>query len=96
MRFGGPQPLLANPAALGNIEASHDRPVWISGRDGKTFFDQLKLPKRFQPFMGRTPVSLEELLHPEVVFPSWSFDVPGLTETELNNFLIDGPLDPTV
>ena len=35
-----PKPtLLANPSALANMESSEDQPLYMSGRDGKIFFE---------------------------------------------------------
>ena len=40
-------PWLANPCALSDLEASTDRPLWVSGRDAEVFFDQLLLSSNF-------------------------------------------------
>ena len=55
-------PLQASPAALANLECSVDRPIWVSGRDAASFFDQLRLPPHLTPYMGRPDVSLGELV----------------------------------
>ena len=57
-----PPPYLANPGALAELEASHDLPLWMSGRDAESFFDQLALPAELQPFFGRPFVTVTELL----------------------------------
>ena len=38
-------PLQANPAALSELEATRDRPLWLSGRDARVFPDQLGAPR---------------------------------------------------
>ena len=55
-------PRLANPCALADLEASEDRPLWISGRDAEVYFDQLSLPAELRPFMGRPAIERCELL----------------------------------
>ncbi len=70
-------PRLANPCALADLEASHDRPLWISGRDAEVFFDQLGLPEALRPFMGRPAVDRLELLQGD----------DGLSEVELSRCL---------
>jgi hypothetical protein len=54
-------PMLANPSALAELEASVDRPLWISGRDAEAYFDQLLIRPAVQPFTGRPCVTLGEL-----------------------------------
>ena len=52
---------LASPTALLHMEASADKPLRVSKRDAKCWFDQLALPEELREWMGRPPVSLEEL-----------------------------------
>ncbi len=74
-------PLQANPSALAELEASADRPLWVSGRDARVFFDQLLAPPELLPFLGRPAVLLSELLADET-----------LTREEVGSYLLDGPL----
>ena len=75
--------MLANPHALGDLEASADRPLWASARDGKSWFDQLLLPEALRRYMGRPCISLEDLLR-------WRslHDVP-VSCAELQSFVKD-------
>ena len=57
-------PLQASPAALATLECTADRPLYVSGRDGKVFFDQLKVPASIQPYLGRPRVPVELLRTP--------------------------------
>jgi hypothetical protein len=60
-----PQPrLMADPAALTALEASVDRPLFVSSRDGACFFDQLELEKGLVPYFGRPQVRVRELCEP--------------------------------
>ena len=77
-------PFLANPAALADLEASRDRPLWVSGRDAQVFFDQLQAPAALTPFFGRPGLSMEELR---------SGPAP-LTDEELAGYVLD-PAAPT-
>ena len=72
-------PRLANPAALTDLEASSDRPLWVSGRDAKVFFDQLRAPSDLIPFFGRPAVEMRELCDIE----------GGLTSDEMEGFVLD-------
>lgn len=59
-----PPPLprhLASPSALLHLEASKDRPVRVSKRDARCWFDQLQLPRPLREWMGRPAVTLTEL-----------------------------------
>ena len=75
-------PRQACPASLGTLEASEDRPQWISCRDGKVFFDQLSVPVSLRAFLGRLwlllricfthrGVSLELSAPMDLALPSW-------------------------
>jgi hypothetical protein len=81
-------PLLTCPTALTNLEASEDRPVYCSGRDGETFFDQLKLEGPLQQMLGQPAVRIEELL-------AWrAQDGVGLDLEQLKGLVIcDGVID---
>ena len=86
-------PLQASPASLATLEATEDRPVWLSCRDGRCFFDQLRAPDLLRPFLGRPRVSLKDLQCPPPC-ESGANAAPGLSEIELATFLLDGPCDP--
>ena len=76
-------PMLANPHALGDLEASADRPLWASARDGQSWFDQLLLPDSLKQYMGRPCICLQDLL-------GWqSPDDGSLTLNELQTFVQD-------
>mmetsp|Transcript_179202 Transcript_179202/g.568670 ORF Transcript_179202/g.568670 Transcript_179202/m.568670 type:complete len:1089 (-) Transcript_179202:910-4176(-) len=79
-----PPPELANPAALADLEASADRPLWVSGRDAEVFFDQLALPPALRSFMGRPAVQLSELTEGLVG------QQPALTMNEVSSRLEPG------
>ena len=68
---------LADPASLVALEASCDRPIYLSTRDGKCFYDQLTVTDALTPFLGRPQVEISELLG------------AGLTSDEVRSFLID-------
>jgi hypothetical protein len=74
-------PLQANPAALTLLEASVDRPLWASGRDAETYFDQLLLPPELRSCMGQPVLTLAELRS------------VGATDAELNTWMLDGSAD---
>jgi hypothetical protein len=77
-------PYLACPAALTGLEADDARRVYASVRDGKSFFDQLKLPRELSLTMCRPGVLAEDLL-------AWSEPgQPQLTRDELQGYVIDG------
>ena len=54
-------PCLATPASLTTLEGSLDRPIFVSTRDGKVFFDQLAVPLDLRRFLGRPLVRLADL-----------------------------------
>ena len=55
-------PKLVSPTALVRLEASRERPIWTSKKDGSCFFDQLQLPMQLRSFMGRPSVKIAELI----------------------------------
>ena len=59
-----------------------DRPLYASGRDGRSWFDQLKLCEALWPYMGRPSVTVQELVGS--CHDSLSFD-------EVKDFIIDSP-----
>ena len=65
-------------------------PVLMSTRDGKVFFDQLLVPRALSAFLGRPAVRLDHLLKPPPC-ESGSAGAPGLTPSELDSLLWDGP-----
>ena len=54
-------PHLANPHALGDLEASADAPLRASARDARAWFDQLTLGDPLRPFTGRPELTIGEL-----------------------------------
>ena len=84
-------PLQATPASLATLEASDDRPLWLSCRDGKVFFDQLMVPKELRAYFGRPSMPITDLLKPPPC-ESGSDAQLGLSLEELDSFILDGPL----
>ena len=70
---------LASPTALLHLEASKERPVRVSKRDARCWFDQLSLPTHLRRWMGRPPVSLRELR-----------DIAGFSADEAAGCMQDG------
>ncbi len=60
----------------------------MSGRDGQVFFDQLRLARPLQPYMGRPTEGLAELLNSDGMSGSHG----GLTRSEVDAMIIDGKL----
>ncbi len=54
-------PLLANPAALGELCGSDDVPLAASSRDCMVFFDQLRSPIELRPYFGKPPLEAGDL-----------------------------------
>ncbi len=75
---------MANPCCLADLEASDDRPVWVSGRDGRAWFDQLRLPPGLARTMGMPEISVEELLMSDDIC------IPLTMEEVLGAYLDDG------
>jgi hypothetical protein len=89
-------PSQCTPSALANLEASTDRPALMSSRDGKVFFDQLRVPRSFAACLGRPAVLLRDLLNPPAC-ESGAATAPPLTTEELNDMFLDGPIvDDTI
>lgn len=87
-------PLQACPAALSTLEASADRPVWMSTRDGRAFFDQLRVPDHMQRLFGRRPIAVADLLAPPPC-ESGAKPADACTLAELSGYVIDGSaVDP--
>jgi len=72
-------PYLASPSALTYAEVGPDEYLWLSKLDGEAFFDQLKLNPELVPYMGRPPVSVDDLV-----------GVGGLNMDEIQSFVVDG------
>ena len=53
---------LASPTALTYLMALPGRPVRMSKRDAKCWFDQLRAPRQLRPWFARPPVSIDMLL----------------------------------
>ena len=70
---------LASPTALALLECPPDGHIRCSKRDASCWFDQLSLPVGLQRWMGRPPVSIDELR-----------DIGGLSLDELKQFLLQG------
>lgn len=76
-------PYLANPGALTGLEADEARRVYASVRDGKSFFDQLKLPQELSVAMCRPGVRLQDIL-------GWCEPgEPKITMEEVLSYVID-------
>jgi hypothetical protein len=84
-------PHQACPASLATLEASDDRPLWMSTRDGRVFFDQLALPPSLRSYLGRPLVAITDLKSPPPC-ESGAQPAEGLSDTELLELLVDGPL----
>ena len=67
---------LASPTALLHLEASSAKPIRVSKRDARCWFDQLLLPAPLRKYMGRPAVSVAELM-----------DIGGLASEEVAGFL---------
>ncbi len=77
-------PLLACPASVAGLEADDARTFYVSIRDGKSFFDQLRLPPSLSRAMCRPAVSVGELLS------CTEGDENQMTKDELTKCLVDG------
>ena len=54
-------PWLTTPSDLGSLEASDTRPLLMTKRDGKAFFDQLYADPVLRPWLGKPSVTVDEL-----------------------------------
>ncbi|CAE7271224.1 UVR8 [Symbiodinium sp. CCMP2592] len=70
---------LASPSALAFLECRPQHRVRCSKRDASCWFDQLRLPCKLQRWMGRPPVTLDELR-----------DVGGMNFEEVSGHLLPG------
>jgi hypothetical protein len=82
----------ANPSAIAELEASHDRPLWMSGRDAEAYFDQLRLHQSLQPFTGRPIVTVDDLC--AAGFPGGSGGLVKLVIDLSGSVAGDDPLTP--
>lgn len=82
-------PLQVSPAASSLLEASDDRPLWLSCRDGRVFFDQLRTLPELWPYLGRPQVSITELRCPPPCESGAQASV-GLSDAELAIYVNDG------
>ena len=57
-----PPPLLATPSSFSRIEVGKREQMLLSKKDCRCFFDQLALPSSIQPWTGRPPVTIAELV----------------------------------
>ena len=81
----------ACPASLATLDASDDRPVWLSTRDGNVFFDQPAAPVGLRCCLARSLVSIVDLMTPPPC-ESGAVSADGLSRSELGALIIDGPL----
>ena len=70
---------LASPTALTFLECKEGQTIRCSKRDASCWFDQLALPKELQLWMGRPPVSRDELCF-----------VGGMSGEEIQEHLLTG------
>ena len=75
-----PPRFLANPSAFLHLRASDDAPLYLSTRDCRSWFEQLRLPHELRPFMAQQPVFCRDLLKR-----------PGITIELLRSFFDDLP-----
>ena len=68
--------MLATPCSFPRLELGADEKFLLSKKDCRCFFDQLAVPTAVQPWTGRPPVAVGELL-----------TIGGLTREELAKFL---------
>ena len=54
-------PFLSAPSDLNVLESSDDQPLYMSVRDGKSFFDQLAVDERLRTLFGKPGVTVREL-----------------------------------
>ncbi len=83
-------PYLGNPGSLAELEASFDRPLWVSGRDAEAWFDQLRLPEAMGGRMGSPVVTIAEL-----AVGVYTGAAPFSLD-EVNQFLIDAEVGTIV
>jgi len=57
-----PPPHLVSPSCFAFQELRPGQQLYVSKRDAKCWFDQLRLPRHLEPYMGRPRVSREELI----------------------------------
>ena len=57
-----PSPLLATPSSFSRLEVGSCEQMLLSKKDCRCFFDQLALPSSIQPWTGRPPVTIAELV----------------------------------
>jgi hypothetical protein len=53
---------LANPSTFAFLRASIDRPLYLSTRDCRSWFEQLSIPEQLRPYMGQQPIRGRTLL----------------------------------
>ena len=71
---------LANPSTFVDLLASRDRPLYLSTRDCRSWFEQLRAPDALRPYFGQQPIKCSRLI-----------GVLGLSIAELRGFLEDLP-----
>ena len=89
-------PWLATPSSLTSLEASSDRKVWMSCRDGRVFFDQLCLPLALRRYFGKPGVTVQEL-QANTYTGDWHPGQHPLSDHELQTLLMvddRGPVAP--
>ena len=68
--------MLATPCSFPRLEVPCGKVMLLSKKDCRWFFDQLLLPPAIQPWTGRPPITVQELI-----------TVGGLTPEEVASFL---------
>ena len=71
---------LANPSTFVALRASRHRPLYLSTRDCRSWFEQFRAPVALRPFFGQQPIKGSRLI-----------GVLGLSIAELRGFLEDLP-----
>ena len=78
-------PMLGNPSDLNVLEASDDQPIFLSKRDGRSFFDQLHMDPALRELFGTPCVTRDELMNP-AIRRSEDVNTRPLTPAELVKF----------
>ena len=53
---------LATPTTFVHLRATADRPVYLSTRDCRSWFEQLKVPDALRPYLGQQSVNCKQLI----------------------------------
>ena len=71
---------LANPSAFVHLRATVDKPLFLSTRDCRSWFEQLKAPEAIRPYLGQQSLSCKNII-----------GVLGITLSELRDFVDEMP-----